>query len=341
MATESNPSEQLRGRKTLVLALAGGILGVAASVMAYHYLEREETQLREQMQSKQSQDDILVVVAKANLAAGSEIGDGNMATRHVPKDYVYPETILPGNFDKVRGQTLVKALAKGQPLLSGYLSEGGVAGLSDKLKEGRRAVTINVDEVSSINGLIHPGDRIDLLFSGRGGANGSSVVPLLQNLKVLATGSQYAPTAAQPGQDKFGLVYSTLTLDVTPEEAARITLARELGVLTATLRGRNDDQSVPHAVPLTASQLFGPMPAAPAVQAALSGQAAAPADTVTYIVRGELPGVASMFELPVGEVPTRALVSPESGGKPYAPTAGGDEPVRTRDIPTGMEQKKR
>ncbi len=332
MATESNPSEQPRGRKTLVLALAGGILGVAASVMAYHYLEREETQLREQMQSKQSQDDILVVVAKANLAAGSEIGDGNMATRHVPKDYVYPETILPGNFDKVRGQTLAKALAKGQPLLSGYLSEGGVAGLSDKLKEGRRAVTINVDEVSSINGLIHPGDRIDLLFSGRGGASGGSVVPLLQNLKVLATGSQYLPADGQPGQDKFGLTYSTLTLDVTPEDAARITLARELGILTATLRGRNDDQSAPHAVPLTASQLFGPAPAAPSV---LSGQAAARADTVTYIVRGELPGVASMFELPVGEVPTRGLVSPESGDKPYTPPAG------TRDVPTGMEQKKR
>jgi len=238
MVTGANIAEQIRGRKTLVLALTGGVLGVAASVMAYHYLEREEAQFREQVMAKQSQNEVLVVVAKADLAAGSEIGEGNMATRHVPKDYVYQETVLPDSFDRVRGQVLSKGLTKGQPLLSSYLAGGGVTGLSDKVKDGRRAVTINVDEVSSINGMIHPGDHIDLLFSSRASAGGGGVAPLLQNVKVLATGGQFAPANGQPGQDKFGLSYATLTLDVSPEEATRITLAREIGILTALLRGR-------------------------------------------------------------------------------------------------------
>lgn len=337
MLTGMDIAEKMRSRKTLTLALAGGILGVTASVLAYHYLEREEAQFREQVLSKQSQNDTLVVVAKDDLAAGTPLDEGNMATRHVPSDYVYPETVLPENFSKISGQTLIKPLSKGQPLLSSYLSEGGVSGLSDKVKEGRRAVTVNVDEVSSINGMIHPGDRIDLLFSVRGSGSGASIAPLLQNVRVLATGSQYVPTAGgQPGQDKFGLSYSTLTLDVTPEEAARIILARETGILTATLRGRNDMLAGLPTTPMMASQLFafGQSPAAAPWQATLR------VDTVTYIVQGNTPGVATMFELPVGEARSRGMVPARSTGREYArPDSGGDQ-ARTQEAPQGMEQNK-
>jgi pilus assembly protein CpaB len=341
MVTGENIAEQIRGRKTLLLALTGGVLGVAASVMAYHYLEREEAQFREQVMAKQSQNEVLVVVAKADLAAGSEIGENNMATRHVPKDYVYPETVLPGSFDSVRGQVLSKGLAKGQPLLSSYLAGGGVTGLSDKVKDGRRAVTINVDEVSSINGMIHPGDRIDLLFSSRASAGGGAVVPLLQNVRVLATGSQFAPASDQPGKDKFGLSYGTLTLDVSPEEATRITLAREIGILTALLRGRGDEQSGLPATPLTPNLLFGSPGAAPpsAAPSGISGPAAARIDTVTYIVRGDTPGVATVFELPVGDVPSRALAPLGNGGKYTTPPTGSGDQATNRGAAKGMEKR--
>lgn len=337
MVTGTNIAERMRSRKTLILALAGGILGVTASVMAYHYLEREEAQFREQVLSKQSHNDTLVVVAKADLAAGTALGENNMATRHVPRDYVYPETVLPENFSKISGQTLIRPLSKGQPLLSSYLSEGGVTGLSDKVKDGRRAVTINVDEVSSINGMIHPGDRIDLLFSVRGSSSGASIAPLLQNVGVLATGSQYAPANGQPGQDKFGLSYATLTLDVTPEEAERIILAREIGILTATLRGRSDAQSGLSATPMTLNQLFGPPNAA---LSTVSGPAAVRIDTVTYIVRGNTPGVATIFELPVGEFRSRGMAPVGSEGKNYPQPGRGVDQARTQEAPQGMEQNK-
>ena len=335
MATGMNIAEKMRGRKTLVLALAGGILGVTASVMAYHYLEREEAQFREQVLSKQSRNDTLVVVAKADLAAGTALSESNMATRHVPRDYVYPETVLPENFSQISGQTLIKPLSKGQPLLSSYLSEGGVTGLSDKVKEGRRAVTINVDEVSSINGMIHPGDRIDLLFSVRGSGSGASIAPLLQNVRVLATGGQYAPAVGgQPGQDKFGLSYATLTLDVTPEEAERIILARETGILTATLRGRSDALPDLPTTPMTASQLFGPS------HAAAPWQVAPRVETVTYIMHGNTPGVATIFELPVGEVRSRGM-APVGGDRKYYPQPdGGGDQARIQEAPQGMEQNK-
>ncbi len=308
MFTGQDIAEKIRGRQTLVLAVAGGLLGLVASIMAYHYLEREETQLRDKMKAEQTQNLVPVVVAKADLSAGVTVGDNNMAIRHVSKDYVYPETVLPNGFDKVKGQALVKPLGKGQPLLLGYLAEGGAMGLADKVKEGRRAVTINVDEVSSLNGLIQPGNRIDLILSNRSGGSGGMVVPLLQGVKVLATGSQLAPSPdSQPGSDKFGLRYATLTLDVTPAEAERVVLARDSGALTAILRGRDDDKIAADLTQMQAEQLYS--------------WGASIGDSVSYIMRGGQPGLATIFQVPVGLPALRGAQAPAKAAEPPAPSA--------------------
>jgi pilus assembly protein CpaB len=296
-------AELLRDRKTLVLALAGGALGLAASVMAYHYLEREEAQLRDQIKEEQGRNQIAVVVAKADLPVGTTVSVNNMATRQVPRDYVYPETVLPAAFESVTGQTLVKPLAKGQPLLRGYLSEGGAAGLADKIKPGRRAVAINVDEVSSLNGLIMPGDQIDLMLSSR--SNGT-IVPLLQGVKVLATGAQVAPKAgSQPGEDKFGLRYATMTLDVAPKDSERVILAREQGTLTAVLRGRGSETEAALA-PLQADEMV-----------AANTAGASSGNSITYLVRGQPAGIATAYKVPLG------MSVPQAGGAALQKGTGG------------------
>lgn len=313
----------MRGRRTLMLAITGGVLGLAASLMAYHYLEREEAQLRDKLKGEQARDLVSVVVAKADLPAGATVTADNMAARPVPKDYVYAETVPTADFDKISGQSLVKPLGKGQPLLLSYLSEAGATGLADKIKAGRRAVSINVDEVSSMNGLILPGDRIDLMMTMR---NGGLVVPLLEDVKVLATGSQLVPKAtAQPGDDKFGLRYATLTLDVTPQQAEKVILARGSGTLTAALRGRDAGAELAALAPMQAEELY-----TPAAQWGGLGQ------TVTYIVRGgQTPGMATVVQLPIGlPVPPSALPPSAKGGEalPRAMTArSGDEKPGERD----------
>lgn len=291
--------EYISLHRTVALAGAATVLGLAASTIAYHYLEREEEEFRNQVKAELNRDLVNVVVATVELPAGALVGEGNMAIRQVPQDYVYPETILPSHFDQVRGQALVKPIGKGQPLLAGYLAEGGVAGLSDKIPAGRRAVTINVDEVSSINGLVMPGDRIDLLLTYRGDGR-SMIIPILQSVKVLATGSRYTPASGSGEEkDKFGLMYATLTLDVTPEQAERIILARDHGVLSAMLRNRSDDQPAQTLEPLGSEQLFG-SPARHFEGIPSTAGRHTPIETVSYVVRGGTPGVASMIELPVG-----------------------------------------
>lgn len=347
MLDDSDAEGRLRRRKTLALALAGTLLGVAASFLAWHYLEREESQFREALLAKHAQQEMAVVVAKADLPAGTSVDNGNMAIRRVPRDYVYPETVSPERFDQMRGEILLKPLRKGQPLLTGHLSESGAAGLAGKIQEGRRAVTINVDETSSLNGMIHPGDRIDLLFSARGGVTGSRLAPLLENVRVLATGRQFEPAPGKPGEDRFGLSYSTLTLDVPTEAAGRIVLARQAGVLTAVLRSRGDDGPGPHAV--TSGDLLSASGEddAPGRGAGLAG-APRPA-LVTYIMRGETPGTVVFLDFPVGDslsglpvAPLRSLspVLPDSRVLP-APLQPADEHAAARLQKTATEMEQR
>ena len=325
MTKRQEIGELLRDRKTLVLALAGGALGLAASVMAYHYLEREETQLRDQIKEEQTRNQVAVVVAKADLPVGTAVSVNNMATRQVPRDYVYPETILPAAFDGVSGQTLVKPLGKGQPLLRAYLSEGGAAGLSDKIKPGRRAVAINVDEVSSLNGLVLPGDHIDLMLTSR--SNGT-IVPLLQGVRVLATGAQVAPKdGSQPGEDKFGLRYATLTLDVAPQDAERVILARERGTLTAVLRGRGSEAEETVLAPLQADDLL-----------AANAPGGGDGNSIAYFVRGQPIGIATTLRMPVGTAMPQTGVAPIPAAN-SAPMRKGNESPSAGTADAGKERQ--
>jgi pilus assembly protein CpaB len=95
---------------------------------------------------------------------------------------------------------------------------------------------VPVDEVNSISGMIEPGDRIDLMVAVRKDTR-TFMFPLLQNVTILATGTR----AAVAADSKEGRrTYTTITLEVRPEEAQRVLAAREVGKLAAVLRAPGD-----------------------------------------------------------------------------------------------------
>jgi pilus assembly protein CpaB len=114
------------------------------------------------------------------------------------------------------------------------------------LKNGRRALTIEVDEISSISGLLRPGDRIDLMLTAKASETGSAATanareftfPMLSNVEILATGQ--AQKAKPAAGDVAAQGFSHITLDVTPQEGTRIIAAKAAGRLTAVLRGPDD-----------------------------------------------------------------------------------------------------
>jgi len=225
-----------RDAAVVVAALAFGGL---ALYVADRYLEHQETQMRAQVMRERNAGTTEVIVAKVDLLPGAEVSEQTMAVRAIPTEYLHAEALTPDKFDAVKGKRLDRKLEKGRALLVSYVADG-LNGFSDTIAAGHRALTLNVDEVSSINGLVRPGDKLDLIVTTRN-AGALAVSPLLYDVKVLATGQLTASSTAaeqRPGAN-LGLSYSTITLEVTPREAQTVILARETGQVTAMLRRRN------------------------------------------------------------------------------------------------------
>jgi pilus assembly protein CpaB len=232
------------GKRRLVLfALALVMAGLAALLMKV-YLDRKTAELEARFADRTEKT--RVVVPKRNLLAGTRVDVGDFAIRPMQADMVPPDTVLPGDIDRALGQNLKIALPLGRPLLWGYLSSGATPSFSDMLDEKRRALTIAVDELNSISGMIRPADRIDLFVigqdpSGTPNAREEKIVnPLLQDVLVKATGNIVRRETGQDGKE-YDRRYSTLTLDLLPDEIGKVLIAQENGELKAALKRPEQD----------------------------------------------------------------------------------------------------
>lgn len=242
-------SENKKTVRLLVIAL---VFGVAAAGLAMLYLNQREAELVEALRPKSEM--VAVVVASRDLVKGDRLDASTLSVREIPAEYVNPEAIRPDDFAAIEGEVLVQNLAAGRPLLRSFIGREFPLDFSDTIPEKRRAMTIQVDEINSIAGLIRPGNHIDLFINlppGTGGAGdeaeSSEVVPVLENVEVLATGQDTARdyeekvrilrggVPVQPNQN-----YTTLTINVTAKEAALLNIAQDKGDLMALLRNRRD-----------------------------------------------------------------------------------------------------
>ncbi len=108
--------------------------------------------------------------------------------------------------------------------------------LSSLVSNGMRAVTID-GRTADFDGLLRPGDRVDvLLSSGSVDANGTTQT-LLQNLLVLSVGG--TTQKDEPGAHTYSRG-AAVSLSATAEQTQILTEATRRGKLTLTLRNSDD-----------------------------------------------------------------------------------------------------
>ena len=194
---------------------------------------------------------------------------------------------------KYLGRVLESDVGGGKPILKSYLDTRFPVDFSDTVAIGRRALTIQVDDLTSIAGFLRPGNHIDLfvnlpsalsgispafvtadlidaippemratipptlLNAARGASTSDTeikqlmsgaipkdvILPVLLNVRVLATGRdpyrEELDQIAYP-QARTQHTFNSLTLDLSPREAALVTTAVKKGEMLALLRNRND-----------------------------------------------------------------------------------------------------
>jgi pilus assembly protein CpaB len=132
------------------------------------------------------------------------------------------------------------ALVRGEPLLAAKLTpEGSRGGLAAVIAPGHRAITVRVNEVIGVAGFALPGNFVDVLVSAQDDSQGARMVSriVLERILVLAIAQEAARDETRPK------VVSAVTLQVTPQEAERLDLARNVGQLSLALRNQGDSIS--------------------------------------------------------------------------------------------------
>lgn len=224
---------RINKKATIVISIAL-FAGLIAAWSAQQYISEKVAMLEQQAKV----ETVPRVVAAYDLPEGTKIAAVHVAVREIPKEWIASGSVLPDEFIQIEGQVVTASLKKGDQLLWANTAQLKNKPFSDKINPGRRAVTIPVDTINSVSGMLVPGDLIDLYVSFEYRRK-QITAPLLQGVLVMATGQQ-----SRPGQDPkdSSSRYSTVTLDTAPEEAAKLVAARQAGTITALLRNPGDDK---------------------------------------------------------------------------------------------------
>jgi pilus assembly protein CpaB len=212
-----------------------------------------------------------VVVARADLALGSELDQDDLAVIEWPQAAV-PEGVI-SDPSEVVGRGLIASVVKNEPILATKLaSKEAGSGLPPIIPKGKRAVSVQVDEVISVAGYVLPGTIVDVLATQSPTSRPEDMTSkvVLTQVPVLTAGTrlEHDQKEGKPVQ------VTVVTLLVTPDEAERLALAASEGKINLALRNPLDQEAPPtrgirpgalmgSATPAPAPRARAPKPRAP------------------------------------------------------------------------------
>jgi pilus assembly protein CpaB len=187
----------------------------------------------------QASETVPILVAARPLRAGSLLKPEDLAAQDMPAGQVPAGASrdTPTIRTDLLGAMIRRNLMAGDVVLPADTLHPGDRGfLAAVLGSGMRAVTVGVDAVSGIAGLIWPGDRVDLILTQT--QDDSALPPsrrvsgetVLHNVRVIAIDRQLmqGATSETPGSQAA----QTVTLEVTSPDAERVAVAVRLGHLS-------------------------------------------------------------------------------------------------------------
>lgn len=186
-----------------------------------------------------------VVIAAQDIPFGEPVRAEWLGTRALPRDYVEDRHILGNRIRDLIGLPLAQSVRGGEAIMRTDLSplSDQQRTLSGEIPQGSRAITILATQTSAFNGLLRPGDHVDVILTIGDPlrAEGWHNALLLENVAVLAVGRQLHEEETDEGRRGYRLGQTTsVTLEVTFEQGALITQAQQEGRIQLTLRNGND-----------------------------------------------------------------------------------------------------
>lgn len=207
-----NPYEQQADSRRKLTAACGALAGVAALALA---VGGWQTSQAAAVRQKLEGDMQRVVVAAKDVSAGTVLTASDLTEADVPSSYV-PATATASAADLV-GHAVITDLTEGVPVATAQVQASGTpSSLAAAVGEGDVAYMLDVSGAAGLSPMLSVGDKVNIL-SGSGDAGSSAI---LTDVKVIALDSALSGKASS---------YSTVTLDLTAEQAETLFAATEAG----------------------------------------------------------------------------------------------------------------
>lgn len=253
------------------MLLVALLAGAAAVVMASRWMQA------------QAGSGGRIAVAAADVEIGAKLAPEMLRMVEWP-----PSSVPPGAFVDIAaldGRVVKTSVARGEPLIEAKLAPAGTkGGLSAVVSEGKRAMTVRVNDVVGVAGFALPGNYVDIMVNtqneqARGGDRDNAISKIvLERILVLAVAQEADRDNTKPK------VVNAVTLEVTPAQAEGLDLARSVGTLSLVLRNQSDPKpggtEGATKTSLLKEERELPKPVAPAPVAAKPAPATRPATRV-------------------------------------------------------------
>lgn len=206
----------------LISAILALIVGISVYFFANSLQQKAQAPAALPMRS--------VVAAAVDIPANTQITEDMVLMQSVPAESAHAYSV--SDLSQVVGMITKGELVAGEQVLSLRIVQKGQdeGSLSNRLEDGKRAVSVGVDDVSGVSGHIKKGDYVDLVVTLVDSTGKATSTALVENLLVLETGvKQSSSNTEQSG-------YSAVTLSATPEDAVKINYAATNGNIRLLLR---------------------------------------------------------------------------------------------------------
>jgi len=195
-----------------------------------------------------------VVVAAVDIELGSKINPQMLSTTDWPSGSTPPGAFK--DIKELQDRVVKVSVLRGDAVLERKLAPIGTqGGLSAVIADGKRAMTVRVNDVVGVAGFALPGNYVDVMVNaqqdkGKSDENKQISKTVLEHVLVLAVAQESGRDDTKPK------VVSAVTLELTLEDSEKLDLARSVGTLSLVLRNQVDKRTVA-TTGITKSQLFG------------------------------------------------------------------------------------
>ena len=234
----------MKNTRAMIMIVLSLLAGVAAVVFGARWLGEQAS-----------------VATSGVVVAARDIELGSVLNTSMLQVAIWPSGSMPSgasNDVKALETRVVKTtVMRGEPVLESKLAPVGTkGGLSAVIGAGKRAITVRVNEVVGVAGFALPGNHVDVMVHTHDEKDKPISKIVLEKILVLAVAQEAGRDETKPK------VVNAVTLEVSPEQAEKLDLARSVGSLSLVLRNQVDTGTTP-TVGVRKADLLGLKESAP------------------------------------------------------------------------------